>query len=341
MKKKRKGITVLSLVALLAVILTGCSDEIKEESNSISSENIIITETGEVLPKNSQVEENVKQTTDTKEQSDKEESLVSENPMEHAEGEDAQSAEESQDSHLQIVFLGDSIFDTNRDGTGVPDLTSAQCNATGYNLAIGGTSAALEKDDTQENEKWNSTSLVGLVKAMKGDVSTECFTGTAAKEILDDPNIDWSDTDYFVVEYGINDFFKAIPQGNINNELDITTYAGALRYAIIMLRDLAPDATIILCSPHYTRFFDGSWMIGDSNTIDNGNGTLSNYDGTCEYIAGEQQIEFFNAYLNLGIDGYTAEEYLEDGIHLTEAGRRLYADALTKRILSYEETKNN
>lgn len=341
MKKNRKGMTVFSLVVLLAVILTGCGNVTKEESNSISSENIIITETGEVLPKNSQVEENVKQRPDTKEQSDKEESLVSENPMEHAEGEDAQNPEKSQDSYLQIVFLGDSIFDGSRDGTGVPDLTAAQCNAAGYNLAIGGTSAALEKDDTQENAKWNSTSLVGLVKAMKGDVSTECFTGTAAKEILDDPNIDWSDTDYFVVEYGINDFFKAIPQGNINKELDITTYAGALRYAITFFRDLSPNATVILCSPHYTRFFDGDWMIGDSNTIDNGSGTLANYKGTCEYIAGEQQVEFFNAYSDLGIDGYTAEEYLEDGIHLTEAGRRLYADALAKKILSYEETKNN
>ena len=43
----------------------------------------------------------------------------------------------------------------------------------------------------------------------------------------------------------------------------------------------------------------------------------------------------------LGIDGYTAEEYLEDGVHLTEAGRQLYADALAKIILNYEETKNN
>ena len=72
-----------------------------------------------------------------------------------------------------------------------------------------------------------------------------------------------------------------------------------------------------------------------------GNGTLFDYKGTCNYIANEMQVEFFNAYQDLGIDGYTADEYLEDGIHLTEAGRKLYADALAKRILSIEETKNN
>ena len=58
-------------------------------------------------------------------------------------------------------------------------------------------------------------------------------------------------------------------------------------------------------------------------------------------MAKEQGAEFFDAYLDLGIDGYTAEEYLEDGVHLTEAGRRLYADALSEMILSIEETKNN
>ena len=55
----------------------------------------------------------------------------------------------------------------------------------------------------------------------------------------------------------------------------------------------------------------------------------------------ERQTEFFDAYLDLGIDGYTAEEYLEDGVHLTAAGRQLYADALADMILSIEENKNN
>lgn len=354
MKKNRKGIKRLSVILLIVVLLVGCSKSSDEENNNnVLSDNIIITETGEVIQKEpgpteksadaEQIAGKIQEQSNA-ESTDKSESVISEIPLIEPEQEQVITGEDQitpVGSHLQIVFLGDSIFDSNRDGTRVPDLTAAQCNATGYNLAIGGTSAALEKDDPQENEKWISTSLVGVVKAMKGDISTECFAGTVAKELLDDPNVDWSETDYFVVEYGINDFFKAIPQSDLEKELDITTYAGALRYAIIFMRDIAPDATIILCSPHYTRFFNGNWMIGDSNTINTGYGTLANYKGTCEYIAGEQQVEFFDAYLDLGIDGYTAEEYLEDGVHLTEAGRRLYADALTKIILKYEETKNN
>ncbi len=78
-----------------------------------------------------------------------------------------------------------------------------------------------------------------------------------------------------------------------------------------------------------------------SNVIIMGYGTLFDYKGTCNYIANEAQVEFFNAYQDLGIDGYTAEEYLEDGVHLTEAGRQIYADALAHKILVIEETKNN
>ena len=38
---------------------------------------------------------------------------------------------------------------------------------------------------------------------------------------------------------------------------------------------------------------------------------------------------------------YTADEYLEDGVHLSEKGRRKYAEKLTEIILAYEAEKNN
>ena len=63
--------------------------------------------------------------------------------------------------------------------------------------------------------------------------------------------------------------------------------------------------------------------------------------GTCEYIAGEQQVLFLNTYDNLGIDGYTADEYLQDGIYLTDKARDSYADLLAGMILNNEEQKNN
>ena len=82
-------------------------------------------------------------------------------------------------------------------------------------------------------------------------------------------------------------------------------------------------------------------MVGDGNMMDKGNGTLFDYKGTCEYVAKEQGALFFNAYEDLGIDSYTIDEYMEDGVHLSTEGRKLYAGALAEMILNHEETKNN
>ena len=164
---------------------------------------------------------------------------------------------EPQGKDLQLVFLGDSIFDNNRDGTGVPYLTAVQCNADVYNLAIGGTTATIKLTESAENEKWESRGLMGIVKAMTKQIPTDIFEGTRAKEILDNPNVDFSKTDYFIIEYGINDYFEGAPRSYDNETHNLHTYVGALRVAIQQLRDLAPGATIILCPPHYCLFYNG------------------------------------------------------------------------------------
>lgn len=346
MKIMRKGIKIFSVVLMAVALLVGCSRPSgKENNDNVVSDNIIITETGEVIQKEPKLTEKPVDTEQIEaESADKSESVISEIQLTEPEQEQVVTEDDqimSSGSNLQIVFLGDSIFDSNRDGTGVPYLTAKQCAADLYNLAIGGTSASIDIDEQRENELWTSTSLMGVIKAMEGDIPTDIFQGTRTKELLDDTDIDWSVTDYFVVEYGLNDFFKAAPLSNDENGYDMATYAGALRCAVSTLKSIAPDATVILCGPNYARFFSGNWMIGDGNTLNTGYGTLADYKGICEYIAGEQQAEFFDAYLGLGIDGYTAEEYLEDGVHLTEAGRQLYADALARKILDYEKNKNN
>lgn len=343
-------------VLLLSLLLVGCSHKNQEnsEDDKVLSDNIIITETGEVIekepveekaePSPAEMPEKKPEDEPTAEPTAAPEASTAAIDLTEPEQEQVITEEdqiEPTGNELQLVFLGDSIFDNSRDGSGIPYLTSVQCEADVYNLAIGGTSASIEYDEQGEYELWTSRSLLGVVHAIRKEISTDIFEGTRTKEILDNPKIDFTQTDYFIIEYGLNDFFRAVPLTNPDRDVDIKTYGGALRCAVSDLREWAPDATIILCSPTYAQFFDGTWMVGDGNSINSGYGTLADYAGTCNYVAREQQTLYFNAYQDIGLDNYSAEEYLEDGVHLTAEGRQVYADALAKMILKYEETKNN
>lgn len=351
----KKGICLL-IITVLLITAVGCSRKAGENEigKNASADNIIITETGEVVGKeDSSIETSPSPEAALllEEQSPEvsqeiitvdPELLVEPEQIDAAEEQSEPQTEPYDDSRLQIVFMGDSIFASNNgDGTSIPERTAALCDANFYNLAIAGRTAAVLKDEQFSWEEWESTGLLGIVYAITGNISTDIFEGYNVKAILDDPNVDFSNTDYFVIEYGTNDFLSAVPLDSESRDDHARTYVGALRDAVSALRSFAPDATVVLCSPMYSQFFNNGWMIGDGNGTNNGYGTLFDYKGKCEYVANEQQTLFFNAYQDLNITGYTAEEYLEDGIHLTDSGRQLYSDTLSRIILNYEETKNN
>lgn len=250
---------------------------------------------------------------------------------------------EIKENKLQLVFLGDSIFDMARDGTGVPYLTAEACNdANLYNLAIGGTSAALKVHDPTNYEDWDSTSVLGMAKAIEGVIDAEkVFSGYHALDVFQ--SCDFSKTDYFIVECGTNDFLSQIPislkQGGTYAWF---TYYGALEEIINALSGAAPDAQIIFCTPHYERFYgkEHVWL-GDVNSYDLGYGPLIDYISAGYNAADVCGAYVINCYDELNINGYTAADYLLDGIHLNEEGRKMYAEMLSRRIMNMEMEKGN
>ena len=345
---ENKRVSVIIVVGLmLAALLTGCSRNTTEKEDKQLSDNVLITETGEVIEKEEPAEQNtmpqIQEESRKEIEGNNQSSPIPEIQMpEYEQVITDEDQTEPMGSDLQLVFLGDSIFDSNRDGTGIPYLTAVQCEADAFNLAIGGTCAALQAEESLEPQEWSSWSLLEMVNVMMGSIPANHFDGTRAGEILSSSNIDFSKTDYFIVEYGTDDFLSGISRSAQGDYYNLKRYSGALRYAVANLTNIASDATVILCSPCFAQFYGKEgYMVGDGNMMDKGNGTLFDYKGTCEYIAKEQGALFFNAYEDLGIDSYTIDQYMEDGVHLSAEGRQLYADALAKMILNYEETKNN
>lgn len=260
-------------------------------------------------------------------------------PEEEDEQSKQNELEDDKEHDMQIVFMGDSIIDFDRDNDGIAMLIGEGCNADVYNLAMGGTTAALLPDEKYDFNNWDSRSLLGVANAVVGNIDTAIFEEYKAGEYL--KKCDFSKTDYFIIGYGINDFLAKIPasryleNGETRNIDADHTYAGALDCAVSLLHKSFPDAKIILIGPHYCQFFDGDRFLGDGHSLDNGYGKLINYVRACGYIAEqhrEEGVKFYNAYELSGIDAYSAEECLKDGIHLTKEGRHRYVDYLIRWI---------
>ena len=308
--------------------------ELKAEWNNLKGDPSVGTESAEVVGKEqngvTEPDNTLINTGDATSGSAVEQDVGTENPI-----------EADHKYSMQIVVLGDSIMADQRENHGdIPTMVGESCNAKIYNMAIGGTTAALLPDDQYNFANWNSSGLLGMINAILGNINSDYFSDPEVRNILE--TCDFSQTDYFVIEYGINDFTsRKIPQSRYLENGDVLgvdsthTYAGALETAVTLLTDNFPDAKILLIAPHYCQFFEGTTFMGDAYSMNYGYGTLVDFFRCAGYVADQHKTDgvlFFNAMEESGINAETAEDYLEDGIHLSNLGRRMYADEVARRI---------
>ncbi|MDD5939369.1 MAG: SGNH/GDSL hydrolase family protein [Lachnospiraceae bacterium] len=240
---------------------------------------------------------------------------------------------------MQIVVMGDSQFGNFRGKNGLAYLLKQYCNANVYNLAIGGTCAAVTKTEGSDSgDKWESVGGAGMVQLAAGKVPSSILDShnlPYTKKVYED--CDFSKTDVFVLEYGINDYLNKIPLSNDSNALDVRSYRGALTYCISTLRKYFPKAKIVVATPTYCQFFASGTgeYLGDGNILSNGVGTVTNYvDAAQNVVEGMNgDADVMNAYYYLDINSLTAKQYLLDGIHMNSAGRVLYAKRLARKII--------
>ncbi len=240
------------------------------------------------------------------------------------------------DCQMQIVILGDSQFGNFLGYDGMAYMLSQKLKANVYNLAVGGTSVSLEPNGRRDSEGWDSSCGVGMAKIICGEVSGEFLTYNHMYQYNVLKSCDFSKTDLFILEYGVNDFFQKAPTYVQDDASNIKTVAGGLEEAIVLLRVNYPDASIMVCTPGYTQFFEAGTgaYIGDVNTLNNGINTLQRYIQTISNIASTHTAtSVMNAYEEVNINGYNAKDMLMDGIHMTVEGRKRYVSVLSHKIL--------
>lgn len=259
-----------------------------------------------------------------------------------------------EDAAMQVVVMGDSQFANFLGTDGMAYKLSEKCQANVYNLAIGGTSAAISSQDVDDNGRFDDTGLCGIVKAICGDVDADRIFNGYTYQYNVFKSCDFSKTDVFVLEYGVNDYFMKVPlfedanyvsdKDDDNYGYNIYTYNGALKYAILALRTHFPDAAVYVCAPTYAEFFQSGtgYLLGNYYSVSNGIGTLE------QYVEAAQNVpsDFYHTAtfvpendMDTKMDYYNADEYLLDGVHLTEKAREEYTQILGRfliREMGYE-----
>ena len=332
---KKKTYLLMALLLLMSSILAACSQDNGSTEWTTDSVDDLKAQIEALQEENASLKAQLEQYTGTEQETTTEQPAETQpasealQETESQQTEETQVAEEPAEDRLNIVVFGDSIWDMDRTETGIAAQVASFMDADVYNCAIGGTRATLKEGESPDKfDTWDSTSLMGMVNVIAGKVDPEFMEGYPAGGVI--RNVDPSKVDYYILAYGLNDYFAGAPiavEGG--NNWDAHGYAGALRNAVLLLRQTSPNAQILLISPTYCQFYKDGYMYTDSNMKDYGNGTLTDYVNAAQNVAETEQTLYIDAYSTMGINIYTAEEYLEDGIHLTEAGRTLYAKAVS------------
>lgn len=231
---------------------------------------------------------------------------------------------------LQVLVLGDSIWDLVRDDTGVAALLEKELgNAVVYNLAIKGTQAT----DTGAED----TSLIAMTEYITGKRECALPDDVEAKNIL--PEVPYEEMDYVILAYGLNDYFAGVKQKNPNDYYDVTTYSGALCSGVMALQEVCPDAVFVIVSPTYCQGYSYGQVIHESTSHDFGGGTLIDYTASAKAASASFNAIFINSYDDMNITIHNGEKYLIDATHLTEYGRKKYAENVANYIAEHERQR--
>lgn len=240
----------------------------------------------------------------------------------------------SKTTQYDIVFLGDSIIGNANGPSGVTAVVSEQLEKSVFNGAFGGTTCSLGTDlswGSVTSMQWSMGKLADAIayndwQSQLGTMNYADYYSDVNAQALyyfedrmqELSRIDFDRAEVLVIQHGTNDYNSGRPLENPEDLYDITTFGGALRHSLRALQEEYPELTIVLLSPIYCEFGEN----GEKTCYnwDRGYGTLDAYVQLEKEIAQEYGVVFIDAYAESGIWEDNAEEYLYDGLHLTNEG---------------------
>ena len=230
-----------------------------------------------------------------------------------------------------LLFIGDSTFGNFTGSLAVTGVVEAFTGAAVLNCGYGGMAAAY--GDPQ------CPALGDLLQA----IDREDSSGIDPKEnvppavqtaaVLKQTVAQGENMVIFLV-FGINDYIKGFPVSS-EDPYDTDTYAGALRTGIEELKGMFPQAQLVLMSPNFIIYNQYG-----TNPVGEGAYVFTDYVKTVLELAEEYALPVLDNYGELGIDRDNAAEYLQDEVHLNEAGRFEMGMRILELLNGYSNSAN-
>lgn len=208
-----------------------------------------------------------------------------------------------------LVFFGDSVTAYGESSTTIAGYVTGFTDALTYNYSVGGSSASAGPTDTKD-----------FPDMLSGFLEESCIEDNGAIQ-FSPQNADLSDKKlYFVLNYGLNDYFRGAAVENPEDPYDINTYTGGLRSCLQEYMTRFPDAEFIIMTPTFTEYFS----YGADHNSDIG-GSLIDYVDAAKALAEELDIYCIDNYRELKIDESNIWDFTADGCHPNEEGRIMIA----------------
>jgi lysophospholipase L1-like esterase len=213
-------------------------------------------------------------------------------------------------SDTRVVIFGDSIFGNFTDDLGSAKILQRTTGAEVYNLAIGGASWCRKKPEDM----------------CIGD-EIDLLLGTSEKE---EPREDYAAArallgaadgkkTVVLVEFGVNDYFGGFEMGTADSGEE-GTVLGSMNVNLARLREIYPDAEIVVLAPGEIRQFS----FGEDSKAE-GAGTLADYRAAILSQAEAQGLRTVDLAETLDTPREELYKIITDGTHLNERGRFLLA----------------
>ena len=144
-------------------------------------------------------------------------------------------------------------------------------------------------------------------------------------------SVDFDKVDMIVIMYDLHDYMDERPVMDVNNDINLLTWNGALNASLQLIQQTYPHIRLVVLSPTYGHFDNSEGELINSDIVDFGNGVLP------DYVLHEIDVAIYNGVSILDnyygtINENMADTCLTDGYHLTQEGRERIAARFAKEI---------